>query len=41
LPHEGFAQSLARELTVRERRSAARLIEERVRTRRPLAYLVK
>jgi ribosomal protein L3 glutamine methyltransferase len=41
LPHEGLAQSLARELTVRERSSASRLIEERVRTRRPLAYLLK
>jgi ribosomal protein L3 glutamine methyltransferase len=41
LPHEGLAQSLARELTARERRRASRLIEERVRTRRPLAYLLK
>ncbi len=41
LPHEGLAQSLAYELTAPERRSAARLIEERVRTRRPLAYLLK
>ncbi len=41
LPHEGLAQSLAYELTARERSSAARLIEERVRTRRPLAYLLK
>jgi ribosomal protein L3 glutamine methyltransferase len=41
LPHEGPAQSLARELSARERSSASRLIEERVRTRRPLAYLLK
>ncbi len=41
LPYEEFSQSPDYELTVRERRSAARLIEERVRTRRPLAYLVK
>jgi ribosomal protein L3 glutamine methyltransferase len=41
LPHEGLAQSLARELTARERSSASRLIEERVRARRPLAYLLK
>jgi ribosomal protein L3 glutamine methyltransferase len=41
LPHDGLARSLAYELTARKRRSAARLIEERVRTRRPLAYLLK
>jgi ribosomal protein L3 glutamine methyltransferase len=41
LPHEELARSLARELTTRERRSVARLIEERIRTRRPLAYLLK
>jgi len=41
LPHDGLARSLAHELTARKRRSAARLIEERVRTRRPLAYLLK
>ncbi|HYQ94726.1 MAG TPA: 50S ribosomal protein L3 N(5)-glutamine methyltransferase [Burkholderiales bacterium] len=41
LPHEGLAQSLARELTARERSSVSRLIEERVRGRRPLAYLLK
>ena len=41
MPHEGLAQSLARELTAREGSSASRLIEERVRTRRPLAYLLK
>jgi len=41
LPHDGLAQALAYELTARERRSAARLIEERARTRRPLAYLLK
>ena len=41
LPHDGLAQALVHELTARERRSAARLIEERIRTRRPLAYLLK
>jgi ribosomal protein L3 glutamine methyltransferase len=41
LAHDGLAQALAYELTARERRSAARLIEERARTRRPLAYLLK
>jgi ribosomal protein L3 glutamine methyltransferase len=41
LPRDGLAQALAYELTARERRSAARLIEERIRTRRPLAYLLK
>src|SRR5207245_574735 len=41
LAHDRLAQALAYELTARERRSAARLIEERARTRRPLAYLLK
>ena len=41
LPYERLAQSLALELTTRESRQAARLIEERVRTRRPLAYLIQ
>jgi ribosomal protein L3 glutamine methyltransferase len=41
LPHDELARSLGYELTARERRNASRLIEERVRTRRPLAYLVK
>ena len=41
VPYEGLAQSLARRLTPHERRRAARLIEERVRTRRPLAYLIQ
>jgi ribosomal protein L3 glutamine methyltransferase len=41
LPHGRIAQSLARKLTAHERRRAARLIGERVRTRRPLAYLLK
>jgi len=40
LPHDELARSLGYELTARERRSASRLIEERVRTRRPLAYLI-
>ena len=41
LPHDRLAQSLAYELTARERSRAAGLIAERVRTRRPLAYLLK
>ena len=41
LPYEGLAQSHTRKLTERERRNAARLIAERVHTRRPLAYLLK
>jgi ribosomal protein L3 glutamine methyltransferase len=41
LPHDSLPQSLAHELTERERSSAARLIDKRVRTRRPLAYLLK
>jgi len=40
LRHEALGRSLARELTPGKRRHAARLIEERVRTRRPLAYLI-
>jgi len=41
VPYERLAQSLARRLTPNERRRAARLIEERLRTRRPLAYLIQ
>ncbi len=41
LPHDRLAQALGYELTARQRRNAARLIEERIRTRRPLAYLLK
>jgi len=41
LPHEALGRSLARKLTAGERRRAARLIEERVRSRRPLAYLIQ
>ena len=41
VPYERLAQSLARRLTPNQRRRAARLIEERVRTRRPLAYLIQ
>jgi len=40
LPHDALAKSPAYELTARERRGALRLTEERVRTRRPLAYLI-
>ena len=38
---DALSRSLAYELTAKERRKASRLIEERVRTRRPLAYLIK
>jgi len=41
LPHEALGRSLARRLTPNERRRAAQLIEERVHTRRPLAYLIR
>ncbi len=41
LPHDELARSPGYELTARERRSASRLIEERVRTRSPLAYLIE
>jgi len=41
LPHERLEESLALALNARERRAALRLIDRRVRTRRPLAYLLK
>jgi ribosomal protein L3 glutamine methyltransferase len=41
VPNDALSRSLAIELTAVQRRKAARLIEERVRTRRPLAYLIK
>jgi ribosomal protein L3 glutamine methyltransferase len=41
LPHERLERSLLRELTPAERRMASRLIEQRVRTREPLAYLLR
>ena len=40
ISHEELARSANRELTVREQRAALRLIDERVRTRKPLAYLI-
>jgi len=40
LSHEKLARSANRELTSREHRKLVRLIEERVRTRKPLAYLL-
>jgi ribosomal protein L3 glutamine methyltransferase len=40
LSHEDLAQSADRELTALERQKARHLIEERVRTRKPLAYLI-
>jgi ribosomal protein L3 glutamine methyltransferase len=41
LPYDELAGSLGYELSAQERRSASRLIEERLRTRRPLAYLIR
>ena len=41
VPNDALSRSPAYELTTKERRKASRLIEERVRTRRPLAYLIK
>ena len=41
LPHEALARSLARDLAAKERLRATQLIDERVRTRRPLAYLIQ
>jgi len=41
IAHEALPAAFARELTSAQSRSLSRLIEERVRTRRPLAYLVK
>jgi len=40
LSHARFAQSLQRKLTPAERRAVLKLIGRRVRTRRPLAYLL-
>jgi ribosomal protein L3 glutamine methyltransferase len=40
LSHEDFEGSADYELTARERREVRRLIDARVRTRRPLAYLI-
>jgi len=41
LSHEEFARSANHELTAREQRKVLRLTEERVRTRKPLAYLIR
>jgi len=41
LAHDELPAASACDLTPAQRRSAAKLIEERVRTRRPLAYLLK
>jgi ribosomal protein L3 glutamine methyltransferase len=41
VPSDRLDRSLAYEPTAKERRRAAGLIEERVRTRRPLAYLIR
>lgn len=40
LSHEELARSAARELTAQEQRKTLRLVDERVRTRKPLAYLI-
>jgi ribosomal protein L3 glutamine methyltransferase len=41
LPHEEFSRSADRELTASEERRVLRLLGERVRTRKPLAYLIR
>jgi ribosomal protein L3 glutamine methyltransferase len=41
IPYEKLARLAGRHLTSSERRRAARLVEARVRTRRPLAYLIR
>ena len=41
LPHEDFARSARRELTETEQRKVLRLLDERIRTRKPLAYLIR
>jgi ribosomal protein L3 glutamine methyltransferase len=41
LSHEEFARSADHELSAQEQRKVLRLTEERVRTRRPLAYLIR
>jgi ribosomal protein L3 glutamine methyltransferase len=40
IPHKEFGRSPNRELTVQEQRRTLRLIDERVRSRKPLAYLI-
>ena len=41
ISHEEFARAADYELTARERREVRRLLEERLRSRRPLAYLIR
>ncbi len=41
IPHERLARALTRELNPAERRRTLRLIEQRVKTRKPLAYLIR
>jgi ribosomal protein L3 glutamine methyltransferase len=41
IPHERLERSLAQELTAAERRRTLRLIEQRVKSRKPLAYLIR
>jgi len=40
ISHEELARSASRELTIQQQRKARRLLEDRVRTRKPLAYLI-
>jgi ribosomal protein L3 glutamine methyltransferase len=41
LPHERFERSAGREVSDREQRRVLDLVDERVRTRKPLAYLIR
>jgi ribosomal protein L3 glutamine methyltransferase len=41
ISHDEFALSAERELSAREERKALRLLDERARTRKPLAYLIR
>ena len=41
ISHDEFALPAGRRLSAREAREAARLLDERVRTRKPLAYLLR
>jgi ribosomal protein L3 glutamine methyltransferase len=41
LPHEHFERSAGRDVSDREQRRVLDLVDERVRTRKPLAYLIR
>jgi ribosomal protein L3 glutamine methyltransferase len=41
ISHEELARSASRELTIQEQRKVRRLLDDRVRTRKPLAYLIR